>query len=138
MMDRRVAILGALVALTLLQPAAARADDFTFVVPVRLDNLHSDIVEGMVSCAVSQDRDSPWAGPEVGRESATFTISGGRYRGEVTVVVKQLDGKRISLSLPGRTGESEEDREAAAYLRGQKRGRQALGSLGDVLDGLSL
>ena len=67
MTHRHVGFLGGLVAVTLLLPAAARADDFTFVVPVRLANMHSDIVEGMVSCTVSQSPDSPWAGPEVGR-----------------------------------------------------------------------
>jgi hypothetical protein len=97
-MNRHIGILGALVALTLLMPAATRADDFTFVVPVRLANMHSDIVEGMVSCTVSQNRDSPWAGPEVGRESTTFTISAGRYRGDVTVVVNAANERTRSLA----------------------------------------
>jgi small subunit ribosomal protein S1 len=58
---------------------------------------------------------------------------------KITVVVKQNDGKRISLTLPSRWehdgGAAGND--AAAYLQKQK-SPQSLGSLGDALAGLKL
>ena len=98
MTRRHIHLIGVLAASALLLAAAPRADDFTFVVPVRLVDMHSDIVEGKVECAVSQNRESPWAGPEVGRESTTFAISGGRYRGDVTVVINAANERIRSLA----------------------------------------
>ncbi len=59
---------------------------------------------------------------------------------KVQVVVKENDGKRISLTLPARwqaatAGDSDD---TAGFLAGQRTGSKSLGSLGDAFKGLDL
>ena len=58
---------------------------------------------------------------------------------KIEVVVKENDGHRISLTLPGRwrPGEADEAQAAIAALRGRSPA-QALGNFGALLDGLKL
>jgi len=69
----------------------ALAADFTFTVPVQVTNLPPDSRQGGVSCALYT---SPTisAGRDVGRSTANLPISGGAYRGEVTVAIDVRPG----------------------------------------------
>jgi ribosomal protein S1 len=58
---------------------------------------------------------------------------------KIEVVVKENDGQRVSLTLPGRWRPGEVDEEQAALDTLRQRGpAKALGSLGDLFDGLKL
>ena len=58
---------------------------------------------------------------------------------EIQVIVKENDGRRISLTLPGRwrPGEVDEEQAALDALR-QRAPAQSLGNLGELFDGLKL
>src|SRR3989344_4043384 len=70
------------------------AADFTFTVPVELSNLPPDSRMGSVSCALRTSAvGTPRSGTVgVGNGRGTFTISGGAYRGEVTVTANANPG----------------------------------------------
>ena len=58
---------------------------------------------------------------------------------KIEVVVKENDGRRVSLTLPGRWRPGEVDEEQAALDALRQRGpAKALGSLGELFDGLKL
>ncbi len=80
-------IFGKLSAMLLVLPAIAAADDFTFDIPVRLSNMHPDIVQGKVECAVSDSTTSGFAPVQVGRNDTAFVLRDGGFNGDVTVVV---------------------------------------------------
>ena len=66
--------------------APAAAEDFTFVVPVEVTNLPPEINRMTVSCSASIAPGTPGLPPRMIGSSATqVTISGGAYRGDVTV-----------------------------------------------------
>lgn len=54
------------------------------------------------------------------------------------VVIKSIEGQRISLTLPGRESPDSPEQEAEAYLRRQAAAPNAFGSLGNAFDGLDL
>jgi len=70
------------------------AADFTFTVPVELSNLPPDSRRGVVSCALRTSAvGTPRSGTVgVGNGHGLFTISGGDYRGEVTVTANADPG----------------------------------------------
>lgn len=94
-MHRRYQSLLAFAAIVLgFASGPAWAADFTFTVPVALSNLPPDSRSGSVTC---QLRTSPVGAPRsgtvgVGNGSGSFTISGGAYRGDVTVAVNANPG----------------------------------------------
>lgn len=80
--------------------------------------------------------------------SRSGLAAGGNHQGKLEqafppgttlrVVVESLDGKRISLSLPGAVDNEGDGDEAEAFLRRQPGGRPNLGSLADALGDLDL
>ena len=94
-MHRRYQSLMAFAAIVLsFASGPAWAADFTFTVPVELANLPPDSRQGVVGCSL---RTSPVGTPRsgtvgVGNGNGFFTISGGAYRGEVTVVANANPG----------------------------------------------
>ena len=65
---------------------AARAEDFTFTVPVELASLPPDMDYGWVYCDL-EIREPGSVARRVGNRGRGFSISGGAYRGELTVAV---------------------------------------------------
>lgn len=70
---------------------AARAEDFTFTVPVELAALPTEINYAYVSCdlIIREPGRSDRSGGNAGRG---FSVSGGAYRGEVLVPVNAAPG----------------------------------------------
>lgn len=63
-----------------LTVSAALAEDFAFSVPVEVSNLHPDLKQGFVECAV---RDK--AGVLLGVSKTPFVVTNGSYKGIVPV-----------------------------------------------------
>lgn len=57
------------------------AADFTFEVPVNINNMHPDITQMAVACSVLA------AGGALATERTVFSLSGGSYSGDVSVEV---------------------------------------------------
>ncbi len=70
-------------ALAVASPASAA--DFTFTAPVDVSELPPALLQGRVTCIVTQRQ--PGAFVEFGRASSDFALTGGAYRGNVVVEV---------------------------------------------------
>lgn len=111
MKESRTVFAATVVLLVLAAATAARAEDFTFVVPVALKDLHPNITQGNVACIVSKAAGNPSAQVNVvGGGNTSFDITGGRYSGNVTVKFDAKSGYdpaeaaryRCELRLKGR------------------------------------
>ncbi len=74
-----------LIFLLILAASEGKSEQFTFQVPVSLNNLHKDIDKGKVTCYVTDSQSkilpaqSPW------QNSVDIGITGGSYQGTVPV-----------------------------------------------------
>ena len=69
-------------------PARAQEPDFTLVVPVEINGLHSSITQGRVDCFVSrQDPPSAATYAMIARGEETIDLREGAYAGDVTVTL---------------------------------------------------
>jgi len=90
-MRARHRLVTALAALAFGLPASASAEDFTFTVPVELASLPAEINYGWAFCDLVI-REPGRSALSAGNAGRGFTISGGAYRGEVTVAVNASPG----------------------------------------------
>lgn len=93
-MHRRYQSLLAFTAIVLsFASGSAWAANFTFTVPVEVANLPPDSRQGIVDCSLHTSPIRLGTSPVgVGSGFGTFTISGGAYRGEVTVAANANPG----------------------------------------------
>lgn len=89
------------------------AEDFSFDVPVRLNNLHPDFTQGNVVCSVSGPDPSRFGAVSTfGHGGQSFLITGGRYDGVVTIAFNASQARlaqnyrcELSLTRGARSGE---------------------------------
>ena len=63
-----------------------KAEQFTFQVPVKLNNLHKDITKAKVNCVVMNSQNMVLPATTIsGSSDVSFDIVGGNYTGTVTV-----------------------------------------------------
>jgi hypothetical protein len=74
--------------LSLIVPAALFCEDFTFNVPIELNNLHLDIEKGSVNCYVERED-----GVGIGGAIGEFNITNGNYNGIFTVAFNAAPGR---------------------------------------------
>jgi hypothetical protein len=105
--------------------SAARADDFTFKVPVDVSAMTSGLGSGLVSCVALSvappPAPAPSGGDVIGRGAARFSLTNGSYQGTLNVHFNALPGKRLENAKGYRcellfVQPSGKDESAAAWL----------------------
>lgn len=92
----RKLIIAALSALPLMYAPSASADDFTFNVPIRIENAPG-IVEADVHCGVTLR--SARGGETYVQANQTIAITGGAYRGTITMTATVPTGARAADAI---------------------------------------